>query len=74
MTLKEFIRLHRETIDGVIDSRLNFVPRQASCSCPKSGTDHFHNDSRSHNDEERRGWVLNDESLYLMARDEGVNV
>jgi len=74
MTLKEFIRAHRETIDGVIDARLDFVPRQASCSCPKSGTDHYHKDARRHNDEERRGWVLSDESLYLMARSEGVPI
>jgi hypothetical protein len=26
------------------------------------------------NDEERRGWVLNDEGLYLWAKSEGVNV
>jgi hypothetical protein len=74
MTMREFIRLHRETIDGVIDARLDFVSRTASCSCPKSGTDHYHNNGRKHNDEERRGWVLNDESLYLMARSEGVQV
>lgn len=26
------------------------------------------------NDEERRGWILNDEPLYLWARKEGVRI
>lgn len=29
---------------------------------------------RYRNDDERRGWVLNDESLYLWARSEGVEI
>ncbi len=34
-------------------------------ACPNCGT---------HNDEERRLWVLNDEGLYLWARGEGVPI
>jgi hypothetical protein len=30
--------------------------------------------SQYHNDEERRQWVMNDESLYNWARSEGVNI
>lgn len=74
MTLTQFIRQNRSEIDAAIDRSLNFVPRTASCSCPRSGTDHTHDDGRRHNDEERRQWVLNDEGLYSWARSEGVRV
>jgi hypothetical protein len=30
--------------------------------------------SQYHNDEERRQWILNDESLYNWARSEGVRI
>jgi len=30
--------------------------------------------SQYHNDEERRQWILNDESLYNWAKSEGVNI
>lgn len=74
MTLREFIRRNRADIDSAINRRLGHVPRTASCYCPKSGTDHYHPPEKPHNDEERRGWVLNDEGLYLWARSEGVRI
>ena len=73
MTMQQFIRKNRADIDAAIDRRLGHVPRTASCYCPKSGTDHFHQPD-SHNYDERRGFVLNDEGLYNWARSEGVRI
>lgn len=71
MTIQEFIDENREELDGCIDRAIGHVPRTATCYCYKSGTDHFHQpDSRD--DEERRLWIENDESLYNWASDYGV--
>jgi hypothetical protein len=74
MTIREFIRSHRAEIDRAIDFRLNYVPATASCYCPKSGTAHNHDNHPRRNDEDRRGWVLNDDGLYQWARSEGCRI
>ena len=74
MTVRAFIRAHRQRIDDHIRNALNFVPRTASCRCPRNGTDHYHEDATPLNDAERRLWILNDEGLYNWARSEGVKV
>lgn len=52
MTLREFVRKHKEDIDSVIKS----------------------NGGKYFNYEERRLWVLNDESLYNIARKNRVRI
>lgn len=74
MRKAEFIRLHREAIDRRISERLDFVPRTASCYCPRSGTAHTHAPTRRLNNSDRAEWLANDEALYLWAREEGVRV
>ncbi len=71
--LTDFVKEHRAELDEAIGRVISHVPRQASCDCPKSGTDHYH-DAPSLNDSERRDWVMNDESLYNWARREGVRI
>lgn len=73
MKLADFIREHAEELDQAINRTLNHVPRTASCSCPKSGTEHEHPATRLTN-AERRQWILNDEGLYLWARMEGCRI
>ena len=73
MRMRHFIKQNREEIDRLIDASLGQVPRTATCYCPLSGTDHFHQPS-PRNDTERRQWILNDEGLYSWARREGVHV
>lgn len=73
MTMRDYIRQNRAAIDAAIDRALGHVPRTASCYCPKSGTDHFHQ-PEPHDDGERRQWVLNDEGLYQEARRAGVKI
>ena len=74
MTMQKFIRDNRKEIDAAIKSTLGHVPSTAGCYCPKSGTNHYHDDAPKINDAERRLWVLNDEGLYLLARRSGVRI
>jgi hypothetical protein len=75
MSIRDFIREHRSELKEAISRQLNHVPRQASCDCPKSGTDHYHTDRNNRlDDAELRLWVLNDEGLYNWARSEGVRI
>jgi hypothetical protein len=71
MTLRQWISENRAELDAAIGRALGHVPRTASCDCPKSGTDHYH-EAPKLSDHERRLWVLNDEGLYRWARSEGV--
>jgi hypothetical protein len=84
MTLRAFVKAHRDAIDRRIMEVAGKVPASASCytgpdgregrpgvRCPKSGTLHYHPPTRK-NDAERDAWVMNDEALYLWARSEGV--
>lgn len=73
MRMREFIRQNRREIDTHIDQAVGHVPRTASCYCPKSGTDHYHQ-PEPRNDRERQDWIMNDESLYNWARSCGVPV
>ena len=63
MTLREFIREHREELDECIARRMS-VP----------GATVQVDDLQYRNDEERRLWILNDEGLYNWARSEGVRI
>ena len=66
-SLLQFIHDHRAEIDQAIDSvtyRHNWRSRRGIIPNPPP----------KHNDEERRGWVLNDEGLYNWARSEGVKI
>jgi hypothetical protein len=74
MTIKEFIRENRTEIDAAIDGAIGYVPRTASCYCPKSGTEHTHQRRGIRSNEERRQWLLNDEGLYSWARSCGVRL
>lgn len=74
MRLGDFIRENKETIDEAINASLNFVPKEAGCSCPKRGTNHYHDNKRRITNEERRLWVMNDEGLYDMARRAGCRI
>jgi len=60
MTLRVFIREHRETLDVCILKAL--------------GREHSEGKTYTINDEERRLWILNDEGLYNWARSEGVRI
>jgi hypothetical protein len=73
MTMAEFIKQNRAELDEHIGRALSHVPATASCYCPRSGTDHYHDPPRL-NDDDRRGWILNDEGLYRWARSAGVPI
>ena len=72
MTLEQFIRDNRTELDAVINRTLNYVPREASCYCPKSRTEHYHESDRSLDEEDIEQWILNDEGLYGWAENAGV--
>ena len=74
MRLRDFIRQHRAELDEIITRAAQFVPKTATCYCPKNGTDHYHDDQPRINDEERRQWIMSDEGLYRWARSEGVKI
>lgn len=72
-SVRDFIAENRTELDAAIGRALGHVPRTASCYCPKSGTDHYHDAPRL-TDADRREWLLNDEGLYNWARSEGVAI
>lgn len=74
MTLRQFITENRNELQRHIGDRLNHVPRTASCDCPRSGTDHYHNDAPRLTASELADWIRNDESLYNWARRSGCKV
>lgn len=73
MTMREFISENRAELSAAIASASSFVPRTASCYCPKSGTDHHHAAPKV-TTAEIREWILNDEGMYRWARQCGVRV
>ena len=74
MTLKEFVRQHRQELTEAIEKSLNHVPKTASCDCPLSRTEHDHHHDHKLTMSDLEGWVNNDEGLYLWARSEGVRI
>lgn len=74
MKLSAFIQANRAELVQVIQRAVNFVPRSASCNCPQSRTDHYHDDAEALTDKELREWILNDEGLYQWAKSEGVRI
>ncbi len=71
MHMSEFIDQNRSELQARINHVVGHVPATASCSCPRSRTDHYH-ESTAIDDDEIRLWILNDEGLYRWARAEGV--
>ena len=65
MGIREFIRRNRATLDHHINEAMSRPNNRGEF------IDHTH---ESHNDEERRQWILNDEGLYNWARSEGVRI
>jgi hypothetical protein len=74
MSIVTFIRENRTELETAINQAVNHVPRQASCYCHQSGTDHTHAPEGRLTAHEIRLWILNDEGLYSWARSEGVKV
>ena len=65
--MREFIKRNRKELDEAINRAMyrydgNGGPGTIPTPPP------------THNDEERRQWILNDESLYRWARSEGVQI
>jgi hypothetical protein len=73
MKLSQFIEENRAELDACINRVLNHVPKEASCNCPKSRTDHYH-DSEPLSNSDRKEWIINDESLYNWARSAGCRI
>lgn len=74
MKLSQFIDENRAELEDVINRALNYAPRTASCNCPRSGTDHTHEQRRPLSAGDLREWILNGEGLYNLARSEGVKI
>jgi uncharacterized membrane protein len=67
MKLAEFIKEHRQEIDDCINRvtyRYDGNGGRGKIPVPPP----------THNDEERRQWILNDEGLYRWARSEGAKI
>ena len=73
MSIEEFIESNRNELKTCIGRALGHVPRQASCDCPKSGTDHYH-EAPALDDGDLEDWISNDQGLYRWARSEGVAI
>ena len=73
MEIQDFIDQNREELSKLIDDAISYVPKEASCDCPLSGTNHHHKPEPM-DDNEITDWVMNDESLYNWAIAEGVDV
>lgn len=67
MTMQKFIQNNRTEIDAAINGALYRYDGNG-------GRGTIPNPPPKRNDEERRGWILNDEGLYLWACREGVPV
>jgi hypothetical protein len=67
VTLQKFIQAHRTDLDLAINS---VIYRYDG----KGGRGTIPDPPPRLNDEDRRGWILNDESLYNWARSEGVRI
>lgn len=74
MRLRTYVRENREAIEQFVNSQLNFVPREARCDCPKSGTDHYHTNKRKHTLVQLEEMVVNHYELVIAARKAGVPI
>lgn len=73
-TMEQFIDQNRSEIVAGINRSLNHVPKEASCYCPLSRTEHDHQDSKQLDDDDLEDWINNDEGLYSWAISEGVDI
>lgn len=73
MSIRDFIKSNEAELKQCIGRYLGHVPRTASCNCPKSGTDHYH-EAPKLTQSDLREWILKDEGLYNWARREGVRI
>lgn len=67
MRMRQFIEQNRDAIDQAINGTLYRYDGNGGRGTVPSPPP-------SRNDDERRQWVLNDESLYRWARSEGVRI
>jgi len=75
MTMQKFIQQNRTKIDACINGALYRHDGNARLfESAFGGRGTIPNPPPKRNDEERRGWILNDEGLYLWARRAGVPV
>lgn len=65
MTMRDFIRQHRAELDAaILGAMYRYDGNGGRGTIPEK--------HEKFNDEDRRGWILNDEGLYRWARSEGV--
>lgn len=74
MRLRTYVRENREAIEQFVNSQLNFVPREASCDCPRSRTDHYHANKRKYTLVQLEEMVVNHYELVIAARKAGVPI
>lgn len=67
MRMRDFIKANRADLDSAINSVLYRYDG-------KGGHGVIPSPPPTHNDSERREWILNDEGLYRWARSEGVRL
>ncbi len=67
MTMQEFIKQNRTELDQAINGAIYRYDGNG-------GRGTIPTPAPTHNDKERREWIMNDEGLYRWARSEGVRI
>ena len=67
MTIRQFIKEHRQELDEAINGAIYRYDG-------RGGRGKIPDPPPKRNDEERRQWILNDEGLYNWARSERVRI